>query len=64
MLVTDRPDQTESSSVVPVHFLQIETGFIMKNDKMDSLIRKSFTYNTVLLHYGILENMELRLVSD
>jgi hypothetical protein len=27
-LITDRPDQTESSSTVPRNTLQIETGFI------------------------------------
>jgi hypothetical protein len=27
-LITDRPDQTESSTVVPHKSLQIETGFV------------------------------------
>jgi hypothetical protein len=37
-LVTDRPDQTESSAVVPPGSLQIETGFIMGKDET-SLVR-------------------------
>ena len=34
-LITDRPDQTESSSVVPLGALQIETGFTMESDETD-----------------------------
>ena len=32
-LITDRPDQTESSAVVPRKLLQIETGFLMENNE-------------------------------
>jgi len=60
-LITDRPDQTESSSVVPLKSLQIETGFIMESNETSELIQKSFNYNTTLLRYGLLENFELRL---
>lgn len=63
-LVTDRPDQTESSSTVPKHFLQIETGFILENNTTDLMRDKSFTYNTTLLRYGLLDNFELRLGLD
>ena len=60
-LITDRPDQTESSAVVPHKFLQIETGFVMENKEIDLLSEKTFAYNTTLLRYGLLENFELRL---
>jgi hypothetical protein len=60
-LVTDRPDQTESSSVVPHKSLQIETGFIWENDESDLYKQKTFVYNSTLLRYGLLERMELRL---
>ncbi|MBD3328000.1 transporter [Candidatus Peregrinibacteria bacterium] len=60
-LITDRPDQTESSSVVPHKSLQIETGFVMENNETDFIEQKSFAYNTTLLRYGLLENFELRL---
>ncbi len=63
-LVTDRPDQTESSSLVPVKSLQIETGFIMENDVIDYSRQNSVTYNTTLLRYGLLKNFELRLGLD
>lgn len=60
-LITDRPDQTESSTVVPYHSLQIETGFLQKNDKVGDVEHRAFAYNTTLLRYGLLENFELRL---
>ena len=60
-LVTDRPDQTESSTVVPLHSLQIETGFVMENAETAREKIKSYAYNTTLLRYGLLESMELRL---
>ena len=60
-LITDRPDQTESSAVVPHKSLQIETGFMMENDKDEMIKQKSFVYNTTLLRYGLLENFEIRL---
>lgn len=60
-LITDRPDQTESSTVVPEKTLQIETGFVLETDETNLVNQKSFTYNTTLLRYGLLENFELRL---
>lgn len=63
-LITDRPDQTESSAIVPHHSLQIETGFVMESLETDLTIQKSFAYNTTLLRYGLLENFELRLGLD
>ncbi|MFL1896052.1 transporter [Aquimarina sp. 2-A2] len=63
-LVTDRPDQTESALTVPKNHLQIETGAAYENNGDDNFREKSFTYNTTLLRYGILDNMELRLGWD
>jgi hypothetical protein len=60
-LITDRPDQTESATVVPHKSLQIETGFLIENDKTDLIKQKSFAYNTTLLRYGLLKNFEIRL---
>lgn len=60
-LITDRPDQTESSAVVPHKSLQIETGFVMKNKETDFIVQRSYEYNTTILRYGLLKNMELRL---
>jgi len=63
-LITDRPDQTESSTVVPHKSLQIEAGFVMENNETNFFKQKSFAYNITLLRYGLLENFELRLGLD
>ncbi len=60
-LITDRPDQTESSSVVPLHSFQIETGFIQEKQETDISKQTSYVYNAILLRYGLLANFELRL---
>lgn len=63
-LITDRPDQTESSSVVPIKSLQIETGFLVENHQTNIFTSQSLTYNTSLLRYGLFNNFELRLGLD
>ncbi len=60
-MVTDRPDQTESSIVVPLKSLQIESGFVYAMDENTLTREKNISYNTTLMRYGLLENMELRL---
>jgi len=63
-LITDRPDQTESAAIVPRHALQVETGFLLENDANDLFSTRSFTYNTTLLRFGLLNNLELRAGMD
>lgn len=63
-LITDRPDHTESASIVPRRLLQIETGFVMENNFDEGTKFRSFAYNTTLLRYGLLDNLELRLGLD
>ncbi len=58
--ITDRPDQTESAVVVPHKSLQVETGFLMENDKTTSFNNRTTAYNSTLLRYGLLPNFELR----
>ncbi|WP_378187086.1 transporter [Aquimarina sp. W85] len=60
-LITDRPDQTESAVTVPKNHVQIETGAAYQDYGNDTFREQSFTYNTTLLRYGILNTMELRL---
>lgn len=60
-LVTDRPDQTESSTTVPLKYFQLETGFFMEINDRGLFREEAFAYNTSLLRYGLLENLELRL---
>ncbi len=61
---TDRPDQTEASNVVPKNFLQIETGAFYETLEVNELKSKAMTFNTTLLRYGLLDNLELRLGFD
>jgi len=60
-LVTDRPDQTESSITVPHKSLQIETGIILEHYKNDNATFNNWGFGTTLLRYGLLQNLELRL---
>jgi len=60
-LITDRPDQTESSAIIPLRLLQIETGFVMEQITSGNITMNSYAYNTTLLRYGLLKNFELRL---
>jgi len=63
-LITDRPDATEAPSVVPKGALQIETGALFTSFEENLLQTKTLTYNTTLLRFGLLDNLELRLGWD
>nr|WP_321452957.1 transporter [uncultured Carboxylicivirga sp.] len=58
-IVTDRPDQTESSSTVPLKSLQIETGLMIEN--MNRSADRAYFIPTTLFRYGLSKNFELRL---
>jgi hypothetical protein len=60
-LVTDRPDQTESSVTVPLKSLQIETGFLIETKDIDVHEFTDYSYNSTLLRYGLQDNFELRV---
>ena len=60
-LITDRPDATEAPTVVPTGSLQVETGGFYTSFEENDIKQEVFTYNTTLLRYGILDNLELRL---
>lgn len=61
-LVTDRPDQTESSTTVPYGSVQIETGWLHSEEDDDDL--ETDTFPQTLLRYGLADNLELRLNYD
>jgi hypothetical protein len=63
-LITDRPDQTESSISVPHKSFQIETGFSYALNEQPLIAEKSTTLGSTLLRYGILKGAELRLGMD
>lgn len=57
----DRPDQTETPSIVPKGMFQAEVGFTFQRET------KNFNTNslpTVLWKYGVNANFELRLITD
>lgn len=58
---TDRPDQTEASSIVPAKFLQAEVGFL--HEKVDDDISSSL-YPSILWRYGVNNQFELRLITE
>jgi len=59
-LITDRPDLTESASVLEPGQLQIETGTLLEIDALS----KTWTLNSSLFRYGVAKNLELRLVTE
>lgn len=63
-LVTDRPDATEASSTVGKGVLQFETGGIYESYEENNVKNETYTYNTMLVRYGLLDNLELRLGWD
>lgn len=63
-LVTDRPDATEASSTVGKGVLQFETGVQYEAFEQNSIKSEDYTYNTMLIRYGILENLEMRVGWD
>lgn len=57
----DRPDQTETPSIVPKGMFQVETGFtFQKNNDRNT----TFSLPTTLWKYGVNENFELRLITE
>src|SRR5262245_58094901 len=63
-IVTDRPDQTESPSLVPKGGLQVELGAAWENDRDHGVKYTNITYSTMLMKYVVNENFELRLISE
>ncbi|MEE8348129.1 MAG: transporter, partial [Acidobacteriota bacterium] len=59
-LVTDRPDQTESSIVVPPGYFQLETGWgVTRNGE-----KNNHQFPTTLLRIGMIPSVELRIGFD
>jgi hypothetical protein len=63
-IVTDRPDQTESSSTVGKGNLQIEAGLLIGFAGEDENVVRQILAPTTLFRYGITEGIELRLLSQ
>ena len=63
-IITDRPDQTESSSTIPKGSLQIEAGFLTGSAKDDLISERQILAPTVLFRYGITQGFELRALTQ
>lgn len=61
-IITDRPDQTEASSIVPVNSLQIEMGFI--SERINQGEEKSVAFPSTLLRYSFNDVIELRVFNQ
>ena len=60
-LVTDRPDQTESSVVVPRGFWQLEVGWVFTRDDEQHIRTEVHELPSSLLRIGLSQNVELRI---
>lgn len=58
---TDRPDQTECSSVIEPGTVQVETGAIYTKNEHDR--QERYNYPTTLIRIGFVKAMELRLIA-
>lgn len=63
-IVTDRPDQTESSYIVGRGNLQIESGILYATEGDYPMLSRSLLAPTTLFRYGILDGLELRILSQ
>ena len=63
-LITDRPDATESPNTVPQNHIQIETGLYYDSFSENDIQQETKGYNTTLLRFGVLKNLEVRLGWD
>ncbi len=63
-IVTDRPDQTESSSTVEKGSLQIETGILLGFTEDNFSSERQLLAPTTLFRYGITKSFELRVLSQ
>lgn len=63
-IVTDRPDQTESSSTVPKGSFQIETGVLVGFTEADDLSERNLLLPSTLFRIALTECLEIRFVSQ
>lgn len=51
-IITDRPDQTESSSTIPKGSLQIESGMLLGFAENDNISLRTIIAPSTLFRYG------------
>jgi len=57
----DRPDQTETPSIVPKGMFQVESGFSYQKNTLN---RSSWMVPSILWKYGVNSNLELRVITE
>ncbi len=60
-IITDRPDQTESSSTIPKKSLQIESGMLLKYAEEGAISLREIAVPSNLFRYGITKGVEIRV---
>jgi len=63
-IVTDRPDQTESSSTVQKGKIQIETGILVEFREDDLISERQLLLPTTLFRLGVSRTFEIRVLSQ
>jgi hypothetical protein len=63
-IVTDRPNQTESSTTIPLKSFQIESGAMIGNYNFNNSSEKLLLIPTTLLRYDLTKNIEFRAVEQ
>lgn len=63
-ILSDRGGFATSPFVLPSGVFQIESGFSFEKSKNENIIVNAFSYNSILLRYGIISRAEIRLQTD
>lgn len=63
-IITDRPDQTESSSTVGRGNLQVESGLLVGYEENGLFTTRQLLFPTTLFRYGLLPRLEIRVLSQ
>jgi len=63
-MVTDRPDQTESSTTVGKGNLQLESGFLLETFEEEQISLRRILLPTNLFRYGLTETIEIRFLNQ
>jgi hypothetical protein len=61
VIITDRPNATESPNTVPKGTIQLETGAFFESYEANGAKTETIGYNTTLVRYGLFDNFEFRL---
>jgi len=59
-LTTDRPSQSDASTLVPRGYFQTEAGYTFSHDDAAGTTTNSYSVPNLFLRYGLLDNLEVR----